>query len=109
VSSWRSIHAADWARQAIAQAGCQLRDQGVIAAWMASMAQSRIPASISHVRMKRNRCAEVGIESRHVPLPAQTTTEQVVRVIAELSNDPAVHGILQQHPVPWSHRRAGRL
>jgi len=67
------------------------------------------PASISHVRMKRNRCAEVGIESRHVLLPAQTTTEQVVRVITELSNDPAVDGILLQHPVPRSHRRAGRL
>ncbi|KAA9158428.1 bifunctional 5,10-methylene-tetrahydrofolate dehydrogenase/5,10-methylene-tetrahydrofolate cyclohydrolase [Amycolatopsis acidicola] len=58
------------------------------------------PASVTYVRMKRNRCRQAGIESRHVPLPATTTTAGLVRVIGELSADPGVDGILLQHPVP---------
>ncbi|MGK4579956.1 bifunctional 5,10-methylenetetrahydrofolate dehydrogenase/5,10-methenyltetrahydrofolate cyclohydrolase [Kitasatospora sp. HPMI-4] len=58
------------------------------------------PASVTYVAMKRNRCAKADVESRHVPLPAATTTEELVAVIRELSADPTVHGILLQHPVP---------
>ena len=58
------------------------------------------PASVTYVRMKRNRCEKVGIESRHVALSGDTTTTELVRLITELSADPAVHGILLQHPVP---------
>ena len=58
------------------------------------------PASVTYVKMKRNRSAKAGITSRHVPLPEKTTTEQLVATIRELSEDPAVHGILLQHPVP---------
>lgn len=58
------------------------------------------PASVTYVAMKRNRCAKAGIESRHVPLPAETTTAELVAAIRALSDDPTVHGILLQHPVP---------
>lgn len=58
------------------------------------------PASVTYVRMKRNRCAQAGIESRYVQLPAQITTAQLVDRITELSADDTVHGILLQHPVP---------
>ncbi|MHA6759040.1 bifunctional 5,10-methylenetetrahydrofolate dehydrogenase/5,10-methenyltetrahydrofolate cyclohydrolase [Streptacidiphilus sp. PAMC 29251] len=58
------------------------------------------PASMTYVAMKRSRCAKAGIESRYVPLPTETTTEQLVAVIRGLSEDPSVHGILLQHPVP---------
>ncbi|MFJ6730113.1 bifunctional 5,10-methylenetetrahydrofolate dehydrogenase/5,10-methenyltetrahydrofolate cyclohydrolase [Streptomyces sp. NPDC091281] len=57
------------------------------------------PASATYVRMKRNRCRAAGIDSRSVALPATTTTTELVRAIRELSADPAVHGILLQHPV----------
>ncbi|MEV4812086.1 bifunctional 5,10-methylenetetrahydrofolate dehydrogenase/5,10-methenyltetrahydrofolate cyclohydrolase [Micromonospora avicenniae] len=58
------------------------------------------PASHTYVRMKVNRCAAVGIESRRVDLPASVGTEELVGVLRELSADPAVDGILLQHPVP---------
>jgi methylenetetrahydrofolate dehydrogenase (NADP+) / methenyltetrahydrofolate cyclohydrolase len=58
------------------------------------------PASHTYVRMKRNRCARVGIESRLVDLPAEATTEELVSRVRDLSADPAVDGILLQHPVP---------
>ncbi|HYM54813.1 MAG TPA: bifunctional 5,10-methylenetetrahydrofolate dehydrogenase/5,10-methenyltetrahydrofolate cyclohydrolase [Solirubrobacteraceae bacterium] len=58
------------------------------------------PGSVTYVRMKRNRCAQAGIESRHVPLSSETTTAELVGIITGLSRDPTVHGILLQHPVP---------
>ena len=57
------------------------------------------PASVTYVRMKQNRCRKAGITSRHVALPAATTTAELVGTLRELSDDPAVHGILLQHPV----------
>jgi methylenetetrahydrofolate dehydrogenase (NADP+)/methenyltetrahydrofolate cyclohydrolase len=56
------------------------------------------PASATYVRMKRARCAKAGIRSRHIGLPAATTTAELVDTLAALSADPDVHGILLQHP-----------
>ncbi|MER0478116.1 bifunctional 5,10-methylenetetrahydrofolate dehydrogenase/5,10-methenyltetrahydrofolate cyclohydrolase [Streptomyces sp. Edi2] len=56
------------------------------------------PASVTYVRMKRARCEKAGIRSRHVALPAATTTAELVDTITALSDDPDVHGILLQHP-----------
>ncbi|MEW1777312.1 bifunctional 5,10-methylenetetrahydrofolate dehydrogenase/5,10-methenyltetrahydrofolate cyclohydrolase [Streptomyces sp. NPDC086777] len=57
------------------------------------------PASVTYVRMKQNRSRTAGIASRHVALPATTTTAELVSELRRLSADPAVHGILLQHPV----------
>lgn len=56
------------------------------------------PASVTYVRMKQARCAKAGIRSRHIGLPAATTTAELVDTLAGLSADPGVHGILLQHP-----------
>lgn len=58
------------------------------------------PASATYVRMKQNRSRKAGIDSRHVALPATTGTAELVDTIGTLSDDPSVHGILLQHPVP---------
>jgi methylenetetrahydrofolate dehydrogenase (NADP+)/methenyltetrahydrofolate cyclohydrolase len=58
------------------------------------------PGSVTYVRMKGKRCAEAGIESRLQTLPAETTTDELVSTLADLSVDPSVDGILLQHPVP---------
>jgi len=58
------------------------------------------PASATYVKMKGNACKRVGMESLAIELPAATTTEQLLAKIHELNNDPNVHGILLQHPVP---------
>jgi methylenetetrahydrofolate dehydrogenase (NADP+) / methenyltetrahydrofolate cyclohydrolase len=57
-------------------------------------------ASRGYVRRKADRCAAVGMTSRHVELAAPVTTEEVVARVRELSADPDVDGILVQHPVP---------
>lgn len=58
------------------------------------------PASATYVRMKGNACARVGMQSLRVDLPKQTTTEELLSKIEELNENPDVHGILLQHPVP---------
>lgn len=58
------------------------------------------PASQTYVKMKVNRSAKVGIESRRIELGEDTTTEELVAALNDLSADPDVHGILLQHPVP---------
>ncbi len=58
------------------------------------------PASATYVRMKGNACKRVGMDSLRVHLPAETTTEELLAKIDELNNNPDVHGILLQHPVP---------
>lgn len=58
------------------------------------------PASATYVKMKGNACRRVGMDSLKVEMPAETTTEQLLAKIDELNNNPDVHGILLQHPVP---------
>lgn len=58
------------------------------------------PASSTYVRMKGNACIRVGMESKKVELSGETTTEQLLTEIDSLNNNPDVHGILLQHPVP---------
>lgn len=58
------------------------------------------PASATYVRMKANACKRLGIQSVRIELPGETTTEQLIREIQQLNENPGVHGILLQHPVP---------
>ena len=58
------------------------------------------PASQMYVKMKRNRCAEVGIESFGHERPASITQQELEDLIHELNADPKVHGILVQLPLP---------
>ncbi len=58
------------------------------------------PASATYVKMKGNACRRVGMASLAVEMPASTTTAELLGKIGELNNDPDVHGILLQHPVP---------
>ena len=58
------------------------------------------PSSEIYVNMKGNACKRVGLESKKIRLPEQTTTEELLSVISELNKDGQVFGILLQHPVP---------
>ncbi len=57
-------------------------------------------ASATYVRMKGNACRRVGMDSLKVELPKETTIEQLLAEIEKLNENPDVHGILLQHPVP---------
>jgi len=58
------------------------------------------PASHVYVKNKKIACEKVGITSFSYELPADTTQEHLLGLIAELNNDPKVDGILVQLPLP---------
>ncbi len=58
------------------------------------------PASQAYVRMKKKACAEVGIESHNFVLPAETSQEELLKLIDELNNDRKIDGFIVQLPLP---------
>ena len=60
------------------------------------------PASRIYVKNKIRACADVGIRSFRFDYPIDVKQDDVVAKIAELNDDPAVHGILVQLPLPAS-------
>ena len=53
-----------------------------------------------YVSSKHKKAAEAGMVSRHHGLEADATQEAVEAVVRELADDPTVHGILVQLPLP---------
>ncbi|MEU6600000.1 bifunctional 5,10-methylenetetrahydrofolate dehydrogenase/5,10-methenyltetrahydrofolate cyclohydrolase [Streptomyces flaveolus] len=82
-----------------AKKAAELTERTGTAPCLATVLVGEDPASVTYVRMKQNRSRKAGIASRHVALPASTTTDELVTTLRELSADPGVHGILLQHPV----------
>ena len=58
------------------------------------------PASVSYVRKKEKTAAKIGIESRLLVFPESLTENELLDKISELNEDPSVHGILVQAPLP---------
>lgn len=58
------------------------------------------PGSHSYVSGKHRDCAEVGIASIRVDMPADSTQEQVEQAVRDLNADPAVTGYIVQLPLP---------
>ncbi len=58
------------------------------------------PASQVYVRNKSRACEEVGFQSYTQKLPATATEVELLGLIAELNENPQVHGILVQLPLP---------
>ena len=58
------------------------------------------PASQTYVSNKEKACARLGIQSRTLRMPENTTQETLERAILDANADPAVHGILVQLPLP---------
>ena len=58
------------------------------------------PASVSYVTAKEKACIEAGMYSREIRLPADTPEQTVIDTVKALNDDPAIHGILVQLPLP---------
>jgi len=77
-----------------------LKERGGSTPILATILVGDDPASATYVKMKGNACERVGMESIRVEMPSSTTTEELLNKIQELNDNPNVHGILLQHPVP---------
>jgi len=86
-------------RAEIASRVSSLKEKGVTPG-LAVILVGNDPASEIYVRNKGNGCTEVGMYSRTINMPAETTQEELESAIDALNNDPAIHGILVQLPLP---------
>lgn len=86
-------------REEVAQEVKALQAQGVTPG-LAVVLVGNDAASQVYVRSKEKACAQVGINSVVHRLPEETTQTELLALIRKLNQDPTVHGILVQLPVP---------
>lgn len=84
-----------------------LREHGIVPG-LGTVLVGDDPGSHAYVGGKHKDCAEVGIESIRVDLPAETTQEQLESEIRRLNEDPGVTGYIVQLPLP-RHLDANRV
>ncbi len=74
--------------------------KGLMIPGLATVLVGENPASKLYVSSKHKSCDEVGIRSFSHTLPTDTPENEVISLIRGLNQDPAVHGILVQLPLP---------
>ena len=76
-----------------------LAAQGVVPG-LATVLVGADPGSQWYVAGKHRDCAEVGVASISIELPAEATFDQIAAAVAQLNDDPAVTGFIVQLPLP---------
>lgn len=76
-----------------------LRAHGVVPG-LGTILVGEDPGSVAYVAGKHRDCAEVGIESIRVDLPAHASEDQILEAVAGLNADPACTGFIVQLPLP---------
>jgi methylenetetrahydrofolate dehydrogenase (NADP+)/methenyltetrahydrofolate cyclohydrolase len=87
-------------RAELAERVARLKSERGITPRLAVILVGEDPASVTYTRMKKKACEATGMLSDLIELPSTSTQEEVKDVIRKLNDDPGVHGILVQHPVP---------
>jgi len=86
-------------RRAVRERVARLASRGVTPG-LATVLVGDDRASATYVESKRRACGEVGIRTFGHHLPAGTAQAELVALVARLADDPEVHGILVQLPLP---------
>ncbi len=94
-------------RREVAEETEKLRAKGVTPG-LAVVLVGQNPASQIYVRNKRIACKKTGIESFSHDLPEETPEAELLGLIEKLNDDPMVHGILVQLPLP-SHIDSAKI
>ena len=87
-------------RAEIAAGVSRLKDETGKVPGLAVILVGENPASVSYVTAKELACREAGMLSREIRLAAETTEAELVGLVKSLNDDPAIHGILVQLPLP---------
>ncbi|AXT26836.1 bifunctional methylenetetrahydrofolate dehydrogenase/methenyltetrahydrofolate cyclohydrolase FolD [Ruegeria sp. AD91A] len=87
-------------RAQVADQVAKLKEENGITPGLAVVLVGEDPASQVYVRSKGKMTVEVGMNSYEHKLDAATSEEDLLALIDKLNNDPAVHGILVQLPLP---------
>ncbi|MFA7062061.1 MAG: bifunctional methylenetetrahydrofolate dehydrogenase/methenyltetrahydrofolate cyclohydrolase FolD [Pedobacter sp.] len=81
-------------------AGVQELEQKGITPGLAVVLVGEDPASRVYVSMKEKACHEAGIFSDEYKMPVETSEAELLALVDKLNNDPKIHGILVQLPLP---------
>lgn len=76
-----------------------VRERGVIPG-LGTILVGEDPGSVTYVAGKHRDCAEVGIESIRIDLPATASQDEVMAAVQRLNQDPACTGYIVQLPLP---------
>lgn len=87
-------------RGQVAEHVARLKEVQGITPGLAVVLVGEDPASQVYVRSKGKQTVEVGMNSYEYKLPADTAEADLLALIDQLNNDPSVHGILVQLPLP---------
>ncbi len=87
-------------RAEVAEEVAKLKAAGLQPPGLATVLVGENPASKVYVSMKQKACAEAGIESFGYTLPADTSQQEVEKLVKDLNANPKVNGILVQLPLP---------
>ncbi len=87
-------------KTAIAQKTAHYYDQHHLKPGLAVVLVGNNPASEVYVRNKIKACEQVGFISCFIQLEESTSQENLLNQIKKLNQDPAIHGILVQLPLP---------
>jgi methylenetetrahydrofolate dehydrogenase (NADP+)/methenyltetrahydrofolate cyclohydrolase len=86
-------------RAEVGRAAQELTEKGTRPGLATVLVGDDAPSRV-YVRAKRKACAEAGIKAWDHDLPASTSQQELLRLLASLNADDAVHGILVQLPLP---------
>jgi len=87
-------------REKVAGHVARLKEENGITPGLAVVLVGEDPASQVYVRSKGKQTTEVGMNSYEHKLDVDTAEDTLLALIDQLNNDPAVHGILVQLPLP---------
>ena len=87
-------------RAEIAERTAKLKAERGVTPGLAVILVGENPASVSYVTAKEKACVEAGMYSREIRLPATVAEEELLNEVRRLNDDPAIHGILVQLPLP---------
>ena len=87
-------------RAEIAQNVRNMVEKGITPPGLAVILVGDDPASQIYVRNKKNDCIKVGFYTEEHLLPAVTSEEELKKLIIRLNQNPKIHGILLQLPLP---------
>jgi methylenetetrahydrofolate dehydrogenase (NADP+)/methenyltetrahydrofolate cyclohydrolase len=87
-------------REELAADVAKMKEEYGVVPGLATVLVGDNPASHSYVSMKRKACAQAGIDSFPNEIPGDSSQAEVEALVKKLNDDPKVHGILVQLPLP---------
>lgn len=87
-------------RAEVAAGVAKLKGEKGVTPGLAVIIVGEDPGSQIYVRNKEKACAETGIDSVKHELPADASEEELITLVNRLNDDPSIHGLLVQLPLP---------